>query len=35
MIPKQRSAKFLIRIFVTFLLLTEPASMNPKPAFEN
>ena len=30
--PKQRSAKFLIRIFVTFLLLTEPASINPKPA---
>ena len=23
-----------MRMFVTFLLLTEPASMNPKPAWE-
>ena len=31
-IPKQRSAKFLMRMLVTFLLLTEPASRKPKPA---
>ena len=31
-IPKHKSAKFLIRIFVTFLLLTDPASRKPNPA---
>ena len=31
-IPKQRSAKFLMRIFVTFLLRTDPASRKAKPA---
>ena len=30
--PKQRSAKFLIRMFVTFLLRTDPASRKAKPA---
>ena len=30
--PKHRSAKFLMRMLVTFLLLTEPASRNPNPA---
>ena len=34
-VPKQRSAKFLMRILVTFLLRTEPASMNPNPACHN
>ena len=33
-IPKHKSAKFLMRMFVTFLLLTEPASRNPKPALK-
>ena len=32
-IPTQRSAKFLMRMFVTFLLLMEPASRKPNPAF--
>ena len=33
--PKQRSAKFFIKMFVTFLLRTDPASMKPKPALNN
>ena len=33
--PKQRSAKFFIRMFVTFLLRTDPASIKPKPAFND
>ena len=32
-LPKHKSAKFLMRIFVTFLLLTDPASIKPNPAF--
>ena len=31
-IPKQRSEKFLIRMLMVFLALTEPASRNAKPA---
>ena len=31
-LPMQRSEKFLIKMLVTFLLLTDPASRNPKPA---
>ena len=31
-IPMHRSMKFFIRMFVTFLLLTEPASRKPNPA---
>ena len=33
-IPKHKSAKFLMSIFVTFLLLTDPASMKPNPALK-
>ena len=33
-IPKHKSAKFLMRIFVTFLLLTDPASIKPNPALK-
>ena len=31
--PMQRSAKFLMRMFVTFLERMEPASSMPKPAW--
>lgn len=34
MLPKHKSAKFLMRIFVTFLLLTDPASIKPNPAYK-
>ena len=33
-LPKHKSAKFLMRIFVTFLLLTDPASIKPNPAYK-
>jgi hypothetical protein len=32
MLPKHKSAKFMISMFVTYLLLTDPASRKPNPA---